>query len=302
MDKLDAMRAFVQVAKTGSFSAAGEKLDKSPQLMSKYVSQLEELLATRLFNRTTRRVHLTEAGEQYFPQAMQVLEDIESIENRLGNFQDKAHGLLRISAPVAFATMHLAPLLNEFQKHHPDVDIDLHLNDRKVDIIEEGFDVALRIGQLKSSSLIAKRLTSIKLVMCASPEYLTHYGEPQQLEDLTRHNYLRYSYLDNENSPEPHAYLLQGELDEIGKISCNHGELLCQSAVMGQGIVIQPTFICSQAIKQGRLKVIMREYTPSSLNLYAVYANRQFLPNKVSAFIHFAANFYGDTPYWDDGI
>ena len=168
MDRIDAMRAFVAVAKLGSFSAAADKLDKSPQLISKYVSQLETHLTTRLLNRTTRKVHLTEAGERYVIRAEQVLNDIDEMESQLGDMQANAKGLLRISAPVAFATLHLAPLIHAFQQQYPDVDIDLQLNDRKVDIVEEGFDIALRIGNLKNSSLIARRLTTIRMVLCAA--------------------------------------------------------------------------------------------------------------------------------------
>ncbi|GGF80872.1 LysR family transcriptional regulator [Alteromonas lipolytica] len=300
MDRIDAMRAFVTVARSGSFSAAADKLDKSPQLISKYVSQLEEHLDTRLLNRTTRRVHLTEAGEQYLPRASQVLDEIDAMENQLTDLQHKAHGLLRISAPVAFSTSHLAPLINKFQQQYPDVDVDLHLNDRKVDIVEEGFDIALRIGHLKSSSMIAKRLTIIKLVICASPDYLALHGEPTTLESLTQHNYLRYSLLDSSNSPDAHHYLTQGQVPDIGKVSCNHGEFLCQCAVLGQGIVMQPTFICHDAINAGKLKVILRDNEPAPMHLYAVYAHRQLMASKVRAFINFAADFYGDTPYWDD--
>ena len=299
MDRLDAMRAFVMVARSGSFSAAADKLEKSPQLISKYVSQLEAHLSSRLLNRTTRKVHLTEAGQQYLPRASQVLDEIDAMENQLGDLQHKTHGLLRISAPVAFSTRHLAPLINQFQQQYPDVDVDLHLNDRKVDIVEEGFDVALRIGHLKNSSLIAKRLTNINLVMCAAPEYLARYGEPKTMEDLIEHNYLRYSLIDNDNSPAAHQYLNQRPHQSLGTVSCNHGEFLCQSAALGQGIVLQPTFICFDEVNAGRLRLIMRDNEPEPLHLYAVYAHRQLLASKVRAFINFAADFYGDTPYWD---
>lgn len=299
MDRIETMRAFVTVARTGSFSAAADKLEKSPQLVSKYVSQLESHLATRLLNRTTRKVHLTEAGQQYLPRASQVLDEIDAMENQLGDLHHKAHGLLRISAPVAFSTRHLAPLLNTFQQQYPNVDVDLHLNDRKVDIVEEGFDVALRIGQLKSSSLIARRLTNINMIMCASPQYLSAYGTPKTMEDLVGHNYLRYSLLDNDNSPAVHRFLSQSPHNKIAQVSCNHGEFLCQSAVLGQGIALQPTFICSDEVKAGRLKIIMRDHALTPLHLYAMYAHRQLLASKVRAFINFAANYYGDTPYWD---
>ncbi|NVK55717.1 MAG: LysR family transcriptional regulator [Alteromonadaceae bacterium] len=299
MDRIEAMRAFVTVARSGSFSAAAEKLDKSPQLVSKYVSQLENYLASRLLNRTTRRVHLTEAGQQYLLRASQVLEEIDSMENDLNAMQQQANGLLRISAPVAFSTQHLAPLMSAFQQQYPDVNIDLNLSDRKVDIIEEGFDIALRIGHLKSSSLIAKPLTPIRLVMCAAPSYLAKYGELHNLDELKTHRYLRYSYIDETNSPAPHSLLAEGQNMHNAALSCNHGELLTQSAVLGHGIVLQPTFICYKALEQGKLKRIMRNHEPPPMKLYALYAHRQLLASKVRAFINFAADFYGDQPYWD---
>ncbi len=296
------MRAFVSVARLGAFSAAADKLDKSPQLISKYVSQLEAHLNTRLLNRTTRKVHLTEAGERYLVRAAQVLEDIDEMEDQLGEMQTAARGLLRISAPVAFATMHLAPLIHAFQRQFPDVDIDLQLNDRKVDIVEEGFDIALRIGNLKNSSLIAKRLTQIRMVMCASPDYLAKFGMPKNLEALKTHNYLRYSYLDADNGPLPHQYLSDTTHDQMGSLSCNHGGLLSQVAELGQGVVLQPTFICFDALRRGDLTVILPELEPEPINLYAVYAHRQLLASKVRAFIDFASQYYGDIPYWDNDL
>lgn len=302
MDRIEAMRAFVAVAKSGAFATAADRLEKSPQLISKYVSQLENHLNTRLFNRTTRKVHLTEAGERYLVRASQVLDDIDEMENQLGEMQTHASGLLRISAPVAFATLHLAPLIYAFQQQYPTVDIDLQLNDRKVDIVEEGFDIALRIGTLRNSSLIAKRLTAIRMVMCASPAYLSEFGTPDSLEALKTHNYLRYSYLDADNEPLPHQYLSETTHDQLGGLSCNHGGLLSQVAILGQGIVLQPTFICYEALKSGDLAVILPELEPAPINLYAVYAHRQLLASKVRAFIDFASQYFGDTLHWDDGL
>ena len=160
MDRISAMRAFITVVDEGAFARAAERLDTSPQLISKYVSQLEQHLGVRLLNRTTRKVHLTEAGSRYYQRASQLLDDLDDMESQLGDMQGQAQGLLRISAPVSFATQHLAALLCDFQKAHPAVGIDVQLNDRKVDIVEEGFDVALRIGHLKSSSLIARKIAS----------------------------------------------------------------------------------------------------------------------------------------------
>lgn len=296
MDRIDAMRTFITVVNEGAFSRAAERLQMSPQLVSKYVSQLEQHLGVRLLNRTTRKVHLTEAGTGYFQRASQVLDDIDELEKQLGNMQDEARGLLRISAPVSFATRHMAQLLCDFQHAHPAVGIDLQLNDRKVDIVEEGFDIALRIGHLKSSSLIARRIVPVRLVICASPAYLAEHGTPASLEELQQHRYLRYSYIDSED--ELHNTLLAGRHRHADLIS-NNGDVLVQSAIAGAGIAIQPTFICGQAIADGQLQVILPAFAYAPLGLYAVYAHRQLLASKVRCFIDFMEGYFGEPPYWD---
>ncbi|WP_203143678.1 LysR family transcriptional regulator [Marinobacter mangrovi] len=298
MDRIEAMRAFVHVVQEGSFTRAAERLDTSPQLVSKYVSQLEQHLGLRLLNRTTRRIHLTEAGTRYYQGAQQVLTDIDDMESQLGELHTEAQGILRISAPVSFAMHHLPPLLNAFQKAHPAVKIDLQLNDRKVDIVEEGFDVALRIGHLKSSSLIAKRIAPVRLVLCASPDYLEQHGHPERPEDLIHHQYLHYSYMDMESIQPIQKSLLSISGDNRGIVS-NNGDVLTATAIEGAGIVLQPTFIAGAAIKEGKLRVILPEYEPEPLGLYAVYAHRQLLASKVRSFIDFIDGFFGEPPYWD---
>ncbi len=299
MDRIDAMRVFIAVAKEGSFTAAADRLDLSPQLVSKYISQLEQHLSGRLLNRTTRRVSLTEAGQRYLARAERVLDEIDDMESQLGESQTEAKGLLRISAPVSFATAHLAPLLNQFQTEHPGVDIDLQLNDRKVDIVDEGFDIALRIGHLKSSSLIAKRIAPIRLVMCASPDYLNTYGRPITVAELGQHQYLRYSYLDPDSNPLVSEWMRLRSKNKGSELVCNNGTVLCQAAIEGMGIVIQPTFICGDAIANGQLEVLMPEHEPEPMGLYAVYAHRQLLASKVRSFLDFIDGFYGTPPYWD---
>ena len=299
MDRIEAMRAFVAVVNEGSFTRAADRLETSPQLVSKYVSQLETHLGVRLLNRTTRRLNLTEAGTQYHQRARQVLTDIDDMEHQLGDLQTQAQGLLRISAPVSFAIRHLAPLLSEFQKAHPAVGIDLQLNDRKVDIVEEGFDIALRIGHLKSSSLIAKRLAPVRLVLCASPDYLKQHGTPQCPEELSHHRYLQYSYMDIEPGHPLQKWLQAGRQESEGGMVSNNGDVLVEAAIAGAGIALQPTFIAGKAIREGKLKVILPEYEPQPMALYAVYAHRQLLASKVRSFIDFVDGFFGQTPYWD---
>ncbi|ELE1962840.1 LysR family transcriptional regulator [Vibrio vulnificus] len=301
MDRIDTMKAFVTVSREGSFTKAAEKLGTSNQLVSKYVSQLEEQLGVRLLNRTTRKVHLTEAGERCVQHVEHILESIQDMERSLGQLKNEAQGLLRISAPVSFATKHLASLIRDFKQRNPAVGIDLQLNDRKIDVIEEGFDLALRIGQLKSSSLIAKRIAPIRLVMCASPDYLAKYGIPEHPQQLIPEHLLSYSYMDYSQSESPLMNALKrSSKQKVSGISCNNGDILVESAIAGEGYVLQPTFIVFEAVKKGELNVILEEFEPEPMALYAVYPHRKLIASKLSAFVDCLSNYYGDLPYWDE--
>jgi len=302
MDRIDAMRAFVAVVTEGSFSNAANTLQLSPQLVSKYVSKLEEQLNTRLLNRTTRKVSLTEAGSHYFGHAQQILLSIDDMESKLGGLQQNPKGVLRISAPVSFALKHMAKLITDFQIHYPLVKVDLQLTDRKVDIVEEGFDVALRIGQLKSSSLIAKKVAPIRVMLCAAPEYLKKYGTPTQPEDLERHRYLHYSYMNMDGKDDIYQLLKAKYLKQGSELRSNNGDVLVDAAIAGAGIVLQPTFIISEALSSSKLVVVLPELEPEALGLYAVYAHRKLLPHKVRCFIDFVEGYYGTPPYWDESI
>lgn len=302
MDRIDTMRAFVAVVTEGSFSKAAITMQLSPQLVSKYVAKLEEELHTRLLNRTTRKVSLTEAGSQYFTHAQQILLSIDEMASQLGGLQQHPKGVLRISAPVSFALKHMAKLITDFQDRYPSVTVDLQLSDRKVDIVEEGFDIALRIGQLQSSSLIAKQIAPIRVVLCASPEYLNTHGTPKQLEDLESHRYLHYSYMNVETKGQIYKYLKTKQFKERSVFHSNNGDVLVEAAIAGGGLILQPTFIASEALSTGKLVVVLPEYEPSPLGLYAVYAHRKLLPHKVRCFIDFMTDYYGTPPYWDENI
>ncbi|MBH0078902.1 LysR family transcriptional regulator [Pseudoalteromonas sp. NZS11] len=298
MDKLTTMKTFLAVVQEGSFSKAADKLDISPQLVSKYISALEDNLRTRLLHRTTRKVSVTEAGNQYYQRCQQVVIDIEDMENSLNNLSENVSGVLSISAPMSFGTKHLAGLLVDFQKQYPNLKLDLQLTDQYVDIVEQGIDIALRIGVLKNSTLIAKKIAPIHLAVFASPDYLKRHGTPQTLLDLQSHNYLRYSH------SEPTKRLfgvneLKSELKLESNFVANNGDLLLNTAIAGGGIAMQPTFIAGEALAQGKVVRILNDYEPDPMGLYMVYANRQFLPSKVRAFVDFTSGYYGDTPYWD---
>lgn len=300
MDRTTLMNTFVAVVNEGSFTKAADRLHISNQLVSKYIAQLETHLNVRLFNRTTRKVHLTEAGEQCFQYAKHILESISDMEGHFSNLQSRAHGLLRISAPASFSTLHLAPLIRDFQRTHTEVGIDLELNDRKVDVIEEGYDVALRIGNLKSSSLIAKYIAPVRLVVCASPDYLAKHGTPTHPTQLNPDHHLRYGYMEYN---QPHSPLIdalkRGYREQHAGLVCNNGEILVEAAIAGEGYVFQPTFIVGEAIKQGKLKIILQEFESNAMALYAVYPHRKLLTSKLSAFIDFLSGYYGEPPYWD---
>lgn len=299
MDRVLAMRTFVTVVNEGTFTRAADRLGMSPQLVSKYVSQLEQALGVRLLNRTTRTLHLTEAGAGYHQRAQQVLTDIDDMESELRDQQGRARGLLRISAPVSFALRHMAQLLTDFQKAHPGVSIDLQLNDRKVNIVDEGFDIALRIGHLRSSSLIAKRIAPVRLLMCASPRYLEQHGTPRRPEDLKAHRYLRYSLMEHSTSDRVGRWLQRAEGSTEGELVSNNGDVLLESAIAGAGIVLQPSFIAGAAIRAQQLHIVLPEHEPEPMGLYAVYAHRQLLASKVRRFVDFLADYFGDPPYWD---
>lgn len=302
MDRIDAMRAFVAVVTEGSFSNAANTLQLSPQLVSKYVSKLEEQLNTRLLNRTTRKVSLTEAGSHYFGHAQQILLSIDDMESKLGGLQQNPKGVLRISAPVSFALKHMAKLITDFQIHYPLVKVDLQLTDRKVDIVEEGFDVALRIGQLKRSSLIAKKVAPIRVMLCAAPDYLNKHGTPTQPEDIAEHRYLHYSYMNMDGKDDIYQLLKAKYLKQGSELRSNNGDVLVDAAIAGAGIILQPTFIISEALSSGKLVVVLPELEPEALGLYAVYAHRKLLPHKVRCFIDFVEGYYGTPPYWDESI
>ncbi|GAB3271729.1 LysR family transcriptional regulator [Parahaliea aestuarii] len=298
MDRFNAMRAFAAVVSEGSFTRAAERLETSPQLVSKYVSWLEEHLGVRLLNRSTRRLHLTEEGSRSLPRMQHLLAGVEALERGFVEREDRVEGKLRITAPVSFAARHLAPLLCDFQQRHPAVEIDLQLNDRKTDLVEEGFDVALRIGQLKNSSLVARRIVPVRMVLCAAPAYLARHGVPRSVDELQGHRYLRYSYMESVASPQLRAWM-RGSADGEGGFTCNNGDVLTGAALAGAGIALQPTFIAGPAIAEGRLQVLLPDLALQELGLYAVYVHRQLLPAKVRHFVDFLQGYFGDPPYWD---
>jgi len=299
MDTIDGMRTFVTVVSEGSFSAAAERLDMSPQLVSKYVGQLETRLGARLLNRSTRRLSITEAGQAYFDRCQYVLAEIDEMENAVGDATVAARGTLRINAPMTFGTLHLSKAIAEYQRSQPEVNVELTLDDRVVDIVSEGYDIAIRVGRLQESSLVARKLAPVRLVVCGSPDYFAERGIPQAPEDLDAHNCLRYTISSDQNRWRFRDGEKMHDVRANGSFSANNGDALRLAALAGVGLIIQPTFIVSEDIRNGRLQIVLEDYEVEPMGVYAIYAHRQYLSGKVRTFVEFLAGYFGSPPYWE---
>lgn len=302
VDKLLLMRAFSEVVSQGGFSKAADKLGVSAQLVSKYVGQLEANLDTRLLNRTTRRVAVTEVGQAYYERCVNVLREVDAMEANVQALQSTVAGTLRVNAPMSFGVLHLSTALVEFQKRHCHLSVNLQLNDRKVDIVDEGYDLALRIGHLKSSNLVAKKLARVRLICCASPDYIKQNGRPESPLDLAQHSYLKYSNVSDDLVFGSKGVSFSPEQKPMVKLESNNGDALVNAAKRGLGFIVQPSFIVGDAIRSGELHPLLESYEPTPMGLYAVYAHRQYLSPKVRAFIDFMSEYFGQTPYWDEGL
>lgn len=300
MDKLAAMNAFAKVVTLGSYAEAGRALGLTRSAVSKAVMELEQLLGARLLDRTTRRLSTTEAGRAYFESCVDLLARIEETELQVSRLHDEPRGVLKVNAPVSFGTLWLGPLMAAFMAAYPDLRIELTLNDRFIDPIEEGVDVTIRIGILPDSSLIARRLAPAKRVLVASPAYIKHFGTPKQLDDLARHRCLNYGHtttlqrwqLTQAGSPVTVA---------INAVLCsNNGDVLKAAALNGQGIALLPTFLVGPEIKARRLRTVLPDFPPTELGIYALYAPNRYLATKTRVLIDFLASHFGDRPTWDE--
>jgi len=285
MDKLSSLRAFVKVVETSSFSEAGRRLRLSRSVVSKYVAELEEDLGVQLLSRTTRRVTPTENGQAYFERALAILADLDAADHAVSQSHATPRGLLRINAPMSFGTMQLGPALAGFMKQYPELQIQLALSDEHVDPVQDGLDVTLRIAELESSSLIARRLMPIERVVCASLTYLKQHGVPEHPTELRNHDCLTYGYLSTGNQ-----WKLTGEdgdhwVNPRWTLCANNAEVLRDAAVAGRGIALLPVFIAAAALRDGNLQPILAGYHAPPLSLYAIYPPTRHLAVKVRLFI-----------------
>ncbi|WP_437623892.1 LysR family transcriptional regulator [Sorangium sp. So ce1151] len=300
MDRLTSMAVFTKVVATGSFSKAGRELGLSPAGVSNHIRALEDWLGARLIHRTTRRLSLTEAGEALHERCARILEEVEGAQAAAGALQEAPRGRLKISAPITFGMRHLAPVIADYLLAYPGVAVDVALNDRKVDLLEEGFDLAVRIGELPDSSLAARRLATSRSVLCASPAYVERHGAPGEPAELERHQCLEYAY-----RATPGQWRFSGpDGEEVsvrirGRLTSTNGELLRVAALRGLGISVAPTFIVGEDLAAGRLVPLMPRYAPAELGVHAVYPQGRHVPAKVRSFIDFVVSRFGHEPAWD---
>ncbi|MBS7807792.1 LysR family transcriptional regulator [Variovorax sp. PCZ-1] len=287
MDKFKEMQSFVAVAESGSFVKAADELETSKAAVSRYVAQLEERLGVRLMNRTTRRLSLTDEGHAFLAHCKETLSLIEDAEEEIQSKRNNATGLVRINAPVSFGILHLAPLWGKFTQLYPQVKLDVTLSDRVVDLVDEGFDIAIRVARLPSSTLISRKLASTSLVVCASPKYLKGKSKPSHPRDLKDHSIISYSYLATGDE-----WVFQGPEGEIRvktqpQIHTNNGDTCRSVALTHQGIIMQPNFIVSRDIQNGDLVELLPQFKSAELGIYAVYPSRKLVSKRIRVLVDF---------------
>ena len=300
MDRFADLEAFTAVVESGTFSAAGERLGIAKSVVSRRISQLESRLGGRLMNRTTRRLALTDAGKNFYPRATQILADLDDAEQSVMQETAELRGSLKLAAPLSFGLLHLSSAINDFLNEHPSIELNLDLNDRNINLVEDGFDMAVRIGELKDSTLVARRLGTAQYVTCASPAYLQQFGEPVQPDDLRQHVGLQYSNVTYKQqwcyvTPEGKTIFGQPQI----RIRSNNGDALAAAAMAGLGITAGPTFILGSHIKEKKLVALLKEYQRPATGIYAVYPPGRLIPKRVQVFSDFLVGRFGDHPYWD---
>lgn len=290
MDKFQEMRTFVTVVDTGSFVRAADALNLSKTATSRLVGELEARLGTRLLHRTTRKLSLTPEGEVFHERCTRLLEGVAEAEAELAAHLGQAMGQLKVNVPVTFGLLHLAPLWPAFMALHPKVELDITLSDRLVDLVDEGYDLAVRIARLQTSSLVSRQLTSTRMVLCASPQYLRRHGVPAHPSDIAQHSVIAYTLLSMGEQWEFEGPQGPVSVKVLPRMRTNSGDTCCAAAVQHQGIVLQPSFLVGAHLASGALVEVLPQYRSIELGVYAVYPTRKHLTPKVRALVDFLVN------------
>lgn len=289
MDRLNSMRVFALAAQAGTLSGAARILDMSPSMATKHVDALEARLGVKLLHRTTRKLVLTEAGEAYLEAAQRILADVDEADAAATAQRTRATGLLRLNTPLSYGMRHIAPLLPAFCEAHPAVTLEVGMTDAAVDLVDERWDMAVRIGHLHDDSLQARRLGSCRMILCAAPTYLNRHGEPRTVADLAQHNCLGYT-LSHTNSPNQWRFGQDGSVLQAvqGNLRANSGEALLAAAIGGQGLIYHPSFILNDAVASGALTALALDHPTHELGgIYAVWPSNRHPPAKVRAMVDF---------------
>ena len=298
MARLIAMRVFVTVVDLGSQSAAADQLDLSRPVVSRYLAELEEWVGARLMHRTTRKLSLTAAGNETLPRCRQLLELADDMQAAVSVPADAPRGLLRISVSTSFGQAQLAAAVTEYVRRYPDVSIDLQMLDRTVNLVDERIDLAIRTSNDLDPSLIARKLTVCRSVLCATPLYLREHPAPQQVDDLSQHNCLSHSYY----GKSLWHFTAHGEVVSVpvqGNISANEASTLLSATLAGAGISLLPTYLAGCHVRSGELVRLLPNAEPLAMNIYAVYASRKHMPATLRSMLDFLAERFTEEPAWD---
>lgn len=292
MDRFLEMQTFNAVVDAGSFVKAADALAMSKAAVSRYVVDMETRLGVRLLHRTTRRLSLTDEGQIFYVRSKELLAELAEAEDEITSRREAASGLLRINAPFTFGVLHLAPLWGGFRAQHPQVKLEVTLADRLVDLVDEGYDVAIRIANLESSTLVSKRLASTRMVLCASPQYLKRHGTPMHPSELAEHDVISYSYWSTKDE-----WHFTGPLGAVSVktnpcIHTNNGDTCRAAALASQGIILQPSFLVGDDLAAGTLLELMPEFRSLELGIYAVYPTRKHVSPKVRALLVFLTHHF----------
>ncbi|MBT5110779.1 MAG: LysR family transcriptional regulator [Rhodospirillaceae bacterium] len=296
MDPSSEMSVFVEVVRQGGFSAAARTLNRTPSAVSKQISRLEDRLGVRLLNRTTRQLNMTEEGEAYFDRAAVILADIMETEAMVANQGAAPRGLLRVTCSTTFGRQKIVPVLPEFLTRYPELRMQLSLSDTLIDLVQDGFDVALRMGELNDSSLVARRLALIQRLVCAAPSYIEKHGLPEHPEQLSDHNCLVHRDVTAMND---WAFRLDGDIRKIhvgGSFESNSAVAIHEAALAGLGVAQMASFVAAPDLKAGRLVSCLDKFVDSERPIYAVYPHRRHLTQKVRVFIDYLVDHFAATP------
>ena len=302
MGQLEDMGVFIRVVEAGGISRAAEQLGLAKSAVSRRLLELETRLGVRLLNRTTRTSSLTDSGQHYYERAIKIFDDVNELNTMTSDLNTRLEGSLKLAAPLSFGLYHLSSAIEAFTSQHPSLIINIDFSDRHVDLVEEGIDLAFRITTLKDSTLIARKISPIRILLCASPDYLKQYGTPVTPDELNDHQLLHYQFPGSSSWKLTDKKGKEHKVQINARMIANNGDFLKDMAIAGHGIFACPTFLCWRAIATGDLVPILSDYKLPQLNAYAVYPQTRYLSQRARVLIDFLVERFGDNPYWDQNL